>query len=139
MYPGQAVLNTDQVAQVLGKTGSGGPQTIRNQIAAGKFPLQKKLRRIGGRIVLPVAALADWLDGAEAGDPAPAPGAQNKRKPSPVLPANPPARPRRGGRPPMILKEFLAQFEASWANMLRRPFDDEDYRPKAPDRAPLIA
>ena len=76
-YPGQAVLTTDQIANALAKTGKAGAQTIRNQIAAGTFPLSGKIKKVGGRNVLPMAAFADWLDGAEE---APSPKAPEKRR-----------------------------------------------------------
>lgn len=98
-YPGQAVLTTDQVAKVLGKNGTAGPQTIRNQIAAGTFPLADKLRKVSGRHVLPIAALADWLDGAQDAPPVKANEAPKR------------------GRPRKIVTDWLAEFEDAWRGL----------------------
>lgn len=118
-YPGQAVLNVEQTARVMGKTGKGGTQTIRNQISAGRFPLQGSLRRSGSTILVPIVALANWLDGVVEDGVVPTVPAGGTRKKSSPLPAKPPILPRRGrGRPPMIVKDFLRLFETAWQTML---------------------
>jgi hypothetical protein len=110
--PGSAVLNTDQIASALGKTGVGGPQTVRNQVAAGKFPLQKKLRKVGGRWVLSKAVFAGWLDGVVEDEPA----APAKRGPG---------RPRR-----VAVSEWLAELDASWKRLLEKGRSDLDSAPE---------
>ena len=99
-YPGQAVLDTVQIARVLSKTGKAGPQTIRNQISAGKFPLQDRLRKVGGVWVLPIVAVADWLDGTI---PAPQDSAPAKKK---------------VGRPRKSVTEWLDALDVSWQKIL---------------------
>jgi hypothetical protein len=120
-FPGQVVLTTDEIAQALGKRGTGGPQTIRNQIASGAFPLADKLRKIGGNWVLPMAALADWLDGKA--DAAPLPAMIAKKKP---------------GRPRKALTEWMDALEASWQRIyfedVRDLLDAEAREANAPPR-----
>ncbi len=99
-YPGQAVLTTDQIARVLGKTGKAGAQTIRNQISSGKFPLADKIKKVGGRNVLSAALLANWIDGeVETSEP------------------DKPAVKKRG-RPRKIVMEWIAELETEWQKML---------------------
>lgn len=58
-FPGRACVSIHEAAQVLGIAAS----TIYNQICLGRCDLP--LRRIGGRSLVPLAALADFLDGEE--------------------------------------------------------------------------
>jgi len=99
-YPGQAVLNTDQIAKALSKTGKAGPQTIRNQISAKRFPLQDKLRKIGGVWVLSIVAVADLIDG-------------NLPDPQDAAPAK-----KKAGRPRKSVSEWLDALDLSWQKIL---------------------
>lgn len=61
--PGQVLLDVAAVAKAMGKVGPAAAQTIRNQISDGKFPLQDKIRRVGDKPMVPMVALAAWIDG----------------------------------------------------------------------------
>lgn len=109
--PGTAVVNTDQIAAALGKSGTGGPQTIRNQIASKKFPLHAKLRKNGAHWILSKAVFAAWMDGEDVVTPAT------------VTPAK-----RGRGRPRKTVEHWLVALDESWNKLLQdgRRMLDED-------------
>lgn len=60
MFPGKLMLTFEDVARVLGRTGAGGYERTREQLANGVIVLA--LRKIGGQWLVPIAALTDALD-----------------------------------------------------------------------------
>ncbi len=54
------MLTVDDVARVLGRTGAGGYEQTRGQLANGV--IVPSLRKIGGQWLVPIAALANALD-----------------------------------------------------------------------------
>jgi len=110
--PGSVVVNTDQIAAALGKTGRGGPQTVRNQIAKKQFPLHAKLRKNGAHWVLSKAVFAAWLDGEDVAPPAAA------------------TPPKRGpGRPRKTVDQWLSALDDSWSRVLKEGWTELDDDP----------
>ena len=60
MFPGKLMLTVDDVARVLGRTGAGGYEQTREQLANGV--IVPGLKKMGGQWLVPIAALADALD-----------------------------------------------------------------------------
>ena len=60
MFPGKLMLTVEDVGRVLGRTGAGGYEQTREQLANGV--IVPGLRKIGGQWLVPIAALADGLD-----------------------------------------------------------------------------
>lgn len=60
MLPGKVMLTVEEVAQVLGRTGAGGYEQTREQLAAGV--IVPGLRKVGGSWLVPITALAAALD-----------------------------------------------------------------------------
>lgn len=65
-HPGQVLLDVAAVAKAMGKVGPSAAQTIRNQISQETFPLQDKIRRVGDKPMVPLVALAAWIDGEDS-------------------------------------------------------------------------
>jgi len=118
MFPGKVMLTVEDVAQVLGRTGAGGYEQTREQLAAGV--IVPGLRKVGGSWLVPITALASALDGLvqlnEEGMASP------KALPArrAVLPSSPPGdRPRRG-RIPNRLKQQQARAVVFWSVVLAK-------------------
>ena len=116
MFPGKVMLTVEDVAQVLGRTGAGGYEQTREQLAAGV--IVPGLRKVGGSWLVPITALAAALDSLvqldDEGRAAP------KELPArrAVLPSNPLVdRPRRG-RIPNRLKQQQARAVVFWSVVL---------------------
>jgi hypothetical protein len=60
MFPGKLMLTVEDVARVLRRTGAGGYEQTREQLANGV--IVPGLRKMGGQWLVPIAALADALD-----------------------------------------------------------------------------
>ncbi|MCQ4163855.1 hypothetical protein [Tahibacter harae] len=62
MFPGKAMLTADDVAKVLGRDGN---RAGREAVTAGlrRGDLLPGLRKVMGRWLVPITALADWIDG----------------------------------------------------------------------------
>ena len=97
MFPDKPLLSVEDVARVLNRTGAGGYEQTREQLAAGV--IVPGLRKLGGSWLVPVTALAEALDGLIGTDTAgqAAPKAHPTRHT--VTRANPIV-PRKGGRIP---------------------------------------
>lgn len=136
LFPGKLMLTIEDVARVLGRTGTGGYEQTRQQLAAGV--IVPGLKKLGGQWLVPIAALADALDRLvlldDEGHATPRP-LQARHT---IVSANPVAdRPRRG-RIPARLKAQQARAMAFWPAVLAR-FDagryDTAWRPaNAPER-----
>lgn len=61
LFPDKAKLTVEDVARVLGKSGAGGYEQTREQLASGV--IVPGLRKLGGSWLVPVTALAQALDG----------------------------------------------------------------------------
>ena len=97
MFPDKPLLSVEDVARVLNKTGAGGYEQTREQLAAGV--IVPGLRKLGGSWLVPVTALADALDGlvdaniAGLAIPKPLPTRHTVTRANPIVP-------RKGGRVP---------------------------------------
>ncbi|MCC4626265.1 hypothetical protein LL973_18490 [Xanthomonas campestris pv. nigromaculans] len=97
MFPDKPLLSVEDVARVLNKTGAGGYEQTREQLAAGV--IVPGLRKLGGSWLVPVTALADALDGlvdantAGLAIPKPLPTRHTVTRANPIIP-------RKGGRVP---------------------------------------
>jgi len=97
MFPDKPLLSVEDVARVLNKTGAGGYEQTREQLAAGV--IVPGLRKLGGSWLVPVTALADALDGLVDGNtaglaiPKPLPTRHTVTRANPIVP-------RKGGRVP---------------------------------------
>lgn len=116
--PPKVMLTVEDVALVLGRTGAGGYEQTRGQLAAGA--IVPGLRKMGGSWLVPITALAAALDGLvntdDEGTSTPKPMAARRA----VVPANPVAdRPRRG-RIPNRLKQQQLRAVHFWAVVLNR-------------------
>lgn len=62
MFPGKAMLTAEDVAKVLGRESN---RAGREAVAAGlrRGDLLPGLRKVMGRWLVPITALADWIDG----------------------------------------------------------------------------
>ncbi len=62
MFPGKAMLTAEDVARVLGRESN---RAGREAVAAGlrRGDLLPGLRKVMGRWLVPITALADWIDG----------------------------------------------------------------------------
>jgi hypothetical protein len=118
MFPGKLMLTVDDVARVLGRTGAGGYEQTREQLANGV--IVPGLRKIGGQWLVPIAALANALDdlvdldGLGRASPRPLPTRHTVIGPNPVV-----DRPRRG-RIPDRLKAQQARVSVFWQAVLAR-------------------
>ena len=61
VFPGVTVLTVEQFAQLLGRSGRSGYEQTRRELDRGT--LLPGLRKHGSRWQIPVAAVAEWLDG----------------------------------------------------------------------------
>lgn len=118
MFPGKLMLTVEEVARVLGRTGAGGYEQTREQLANGV--IVPGLRKMGGQWLVPIAALANALDNLVDLDSL----GRASPKPLPtrhtVISANPVVdRPRRG-RIPNRLKAQQARALAFWPAVLAR-------------------
>ncbi len=128
MFPDKPLLSVEDVARVLNKTGAGGYEQTREQLAAGV--IVPGLRKLGGSWLVPVTALADALDGLVDANtagltiPKPLPTRHTVTRANPIVP-------RKGGRIPdrakhMALADMtslaiaLATFDAAefWGDVL---------------------
>jgi len=118
MFPGKLMLTVEDVARVLGRTGAGGYEQTREQLANGV--IVPGLRKMGGQWLVPIAALANALDGLVDLDSL----ARASPKPLPtrhsVINANPVVDQPRRGRIPNRLKAQQARALAFWAAVLTR-------------------
>ncbi|MBS7458898.1 hypothetical protein [Coralloluteibacterium stylophorae] len=128
MFPDKPLLSVEDVARVLNRTGAGGYEQTREQLAAGV--IVPGLRKLGGSWLVPVTALAEALDGLTDTDaagqatPKALPTRHTVTRANPILP-------RKGGRIPdrakhMALADMtslafaMATFDASafWGEVL---------------------
>lgn len=117
-FPDKVMLTVEDVADVLGKTGAGGYEQTREQLAAGV--IVPGLRKLGGSWLVPITALANALDNLvmvdDEGHASPKPLPVRRA----VISADPLAdRPRRG-RVPNRLKQQQARAMAFWSVVLPR-------------------
>lgn len=116
MFPGKLMLTVDDVARVLGRTGAGGYEQTREQLANGV--IVPGLRKMGGQWLVPIAALAEALDSLVDVDtlgratPKPLPTQHT------VVSANPVVDRLRRGRVPDRLKAQQARALAFWPAVL---------------------
>lgn len=116
MFPGKVMLSVEDVALVLGRTGAGGYEQTREQLAAGV--IVPGLRKMGGSWLVPITALAAALDRLVAIDddglasPKPMPA-----KRAVINPERTPERPRKG-RIPNRLKQQQIRALAFWGSVL---------------------
>jgi len=116
MFPVKLMLTVEAVARVLRRTGAGGYEQAGEQLANGV--IGPGLRRMGGRWLVPIAALAEALDNLVDLDSV----GRASPKASPtrhtVISTNPAVdRPRRG-RIPNRLKAQQARALAFWLPVL---------------------
>lgn len=122
MFPGKLMLTVEDVARLLGRTGAGGYEQTRGQLANGV--IVPGLRKMGGQWLVPIAALANALDdlvdldGMGHASPRPLPTRHTVISGDPVV-----DRPHRG-RIPNRLKAQQARASAFWPAVLAR-FDAE--------------
>lgn len=122
MFPGKLMLTVDDVARVLGRTGAGGYEQTREQLANGV--IVPGLRKIGGQWLVPIAALANALDSLVDVDTLGRAIPKSLPTRHTVVSGNPVVdRPRRG-RVPDRLKAQQARALAFWPAVLAR-FDAE--------------
>ena len=118
MFPGKLMLMVEDVARVLRRTGAGGYEQTREQLANGV--IVPGFRKMGGQWLVPIAALADALDSLVDLDsmgraaPKPLPTRHTVISGNAVL-----DRPRRG-RTPDRLKGQQARALAFWPAVLAR-------------------
>ena len=104
MFPGKAMLNVEDVARVLNRTGAGGYEQTRDQLSRGL--IVPGLRKFGGSWLVPITTLAAALDGLVETD-------GTGRSTPKALPATrtvvsaEPLVPRRAGRLPTRAKQRL--------------------------------
>lgn len=68
--PPRAMLTVEEVAEVIyGRSDLGGREAVTAGLRRGD--IIPGLRKVGGRWLVPIAALADWLDGLHTGPGAP--------------------------------------------------------------------
>jgi hypothetical protein len=104
-HPGQVLLDVAAVAKAMGKVGPSAAQTIRNQISQKTFPLQDKIRRVGDKPMVPLVALAAWIDGED------------------MSPATAEAPTKKRGRPRKVVLDWVAALERE---LIQPLFDDRD-------------
>jgi len=122
MFPGKLMLTVDDVARVLGRTGAGGYEQTREQLANGV--IVPGLKKMGGQWLVPIAALADALDNLVDLDTLGRAIPKSLPTRHTVVSGNPVVdRPRRG-RVPDRLKAQQARALAFWPAVLAR-FDAE--------------
>ncbi|HHA2422934.1 TPA: hypothetical protein ACOD9U_000722 [Stenotrophomonas maltophilia] len=97
MFPDKPLLSVEDVARVLNRTGAGGYEQTREQLAAGV--IVPGLRKLGGSWLVPVTALAEALDGLTDTDAAGQATPKSLPTRHTVTRANPIV-PRKGGRVP---------------------------------------
>lgn len=118
MFPGKLMLTVEDVARVLGRTGAGGYEQTREQLANGV--IVPGLRKMGGQWLVPIAALANALDDLVDLDSL----ARASPKPLPtrhtVISANPAVDRTRQGRIPNRLKAQHARALEFWPAVLAR-------------------
>ena len=118
IFPGMLMLTVEDVARVLGRTGAGGYEQTREQLANGV--IVPGLRKMGGQWMVPIAALADALDSLvdldsmDRAAPKPLPTQHTVINGNSVV-----DRPRRG-RVPDRLKAQQARALAFWPAVLAR-------------------
>jgi hypothetical protein len=118
MFPGKLMLTVDDVARVLGRTGAGGYEQTREQLANGV--IVPGLKKMGGQWLVPIAALADALDSLVDLDTLGRAIPKSLPTRHTVVSANPVVdRPRRG-RVPDRLKAQQARALAFWPAVLAR-------------------
>ncbi len=116
MFPGKLMLTVDDIARVLGRTGAGGYEQTREQLANGI--IVPGLRKMGGQWLVPIAALADALnnlvdlDSLSRATPKPLPTRHT------VVSANPVVDRLRRGRVPDRLRAQQARALEFWMNVL---------------------
>ncbi|MDQ7281375.1 hypothetical protein O0J73_11565 [Stenotrophomonas sp. Sm6012] len=128
MFPDKPLLSVEDVARVLNRSGAGGYEQTREQLAAGV--IVPGLRKLGGSWLVPVTALAEALDGLTDTDAAGQAASKAHPARHTVTRANPIV-PRKGGRVPDRAKHMalgdmtslasaLATFDAAefWGEML---------------------
>lgn len=122
MFPGKLMLTVDDVARVLGRTGAGGYEQTREQLANGI--IVPGLKKMGGQWLVPIPALANALDNLVDLDSL----GRATPKPLPtrhaVISGNPVVDKPRRGRIPDRLKAQQARASAFWSAALAR-FDAE--------------
>ena len=118
MFPGKLMLTVDDVARVLGRTGAGGYEQTREQLANGV--IVPGLKKMGGQWLVPIAALAVALDGLVDLDSLG--GATPKPLPTrhTVISGNPVIDGPRRGRVPDRVKAQHARALAFWPAILAR-------------------
>lgn len=118
MFPGKLMLTVEEVARVLGRTGAGGYEQTREQLANGV--IVPGLRKMGGQWLVPIAALANALDNLVDLDSL----GRASPKPLPtrhtVISANPVVDRPRQGRIPNRLKAQQARALVFWPTVLAR-------------------
>lgn len=118
MFPGKLMLTVEDVARVLGRTGAGGYEQTREQLANGV--VVPGLKKMGGKWLVPIAALANALDdlvdldSLRRATPKPLPTGHTVISGNPVI-----DKPRRG-RIPDRLKAQQARALTFWPAVLAR-------------------
>lgn len=111
LFPGRAMLTAEDVAKVLGWDSN---RAGRESVAAGirRGDLLPGLRKVMGRWLVPITALADWMDGLA--QPVEVSGLQvGPARRSVALKPQPPADTPRRGRLPNKLREAQRKEQAS--------------------------
>lgn len=118
MFPGKLMLTVEDVARVLGRTGAGGYEQTRGQLANGV--IVPGLRKIGGQWLVPIAALADALDNLVDLDSLGRASPKSLPTRHTVISGNPVVDKPRRGRIPDRLKAQQDRALAFWPAVLAR-------------------